>query len=85
MGEIKRNGSCAVERRRKEEMKVRRGQMLETCLPPGVMVKVVRSRLRREVCLPLWTMVMSGWAAANDHVWVPGPMVARVCVDVHCL
>lgn len=27
-------------------------------------------------------VVSVGWAASEDHVWVPGPTVAEGCVDV---
>lgn len=50
----------------------RNEQMLEASLPPGSIVTAVRSRLRREVCLPQGTMVMSRLGCCQEpcvHLW----------------
>lgn len=69
MGEKEKlNGLCTMERGRKEEMKrVRSGLMLEACLPPKAMVKLLRIRLNGEVCSSPRVMVMSGPG------WCQGP------------
>lgn len=56
--------------------------MLEDSLPPASIVISVRSRLRREVCLPPGTMAISRLGCCRDHVQVSGPTAARGCADI---